>query len=216
MEEYEKINDPIRISLPEKWEPITNSNRIIENGAYIVTLLGPYDRRKTEVATYFNGTWVVNNPDRNNGYKVIAYMLNPEDSIIPYEGSVQQFKVGDIIVWNNDKDTEKRIMCWMLIGSFDYPSDRAARAKVGKEYFSKDIQTIYTGWCPNNFGKNVRLATDDEVSKICDELLNYYKTNFKVSGRNVGRAMIALDLHELRPDLYDRITDMWDEEEINQ
>jgi len=209
------ILDNIKINLSEKWIPIMNSNRTIENGAYIVTLLGPCDRRKTEVATYFNGTWVVNNPDRNNGYKVIAYMLNLEDNIIPYEGSVQQFKVGDIIVWNNDKDVEKRIMCWMLIGSFDYPSDRAARAKVGKEYFSKDIQTIYTGWSPNNFGKNTRLATDDEVSKICDELLNYYKTNFNVSNRNVGRAMIALDLQELRPDLYDRISNMWNEEENN-
>ena len=209
------ILDNIKINLSEKWIPITGNVKLIDNGAYFVTLIDSCDRRKIELATYLNGTWVPNNPSLNEGCKVIAYLPTITDNILPFDGNIQRFKVGDVIVWNNDDDKEKKVMCWMIIGSFDYPSDRAARAKVGKEYFSKDVQTTYTGWSPNKFGKNTRLATDDEISKICDELLIYYKTNFNVHNNNVGKSMLKLDLQELRPDLYDRIIDMWDEEENN-
>ena len=119
----------------------------------------------------------------------------------------QQFSKGDIIVWHDRTDKEKSVLCWMIISGFDYPSDRAARARIGKSYnqYSYNSSVIYGGWCPNNFGEDVRLANDEEIGSILIELSNYYQHGFK---EGIGEEILKLDLHGFRDDLYEKILEM--------
>ena len=119
----------------------------------------------------------------------------------------QKFSKGDIIVWHDNSDKEKSVLCWMIISNFDYPSDRAARARVGKSYnqYSYKSSVIYGGWCPNNFGEDVRLANDEEVGSILIELSNYYQHEFK---EGIGEEILKIDLLGFRDDLYEKILEM--------
>ena len=209
----ENTNIPTMLSLPEKWVVTKGNTKPLDNGAYVVTIIDGLDHRKVELAMYLNGTWVLNNADRHTNCRVIAYMKDIQSTFVPFEGTIQEFSKGDIIVWHNDADKNKTVMCWMLIGSFDYPSDRAARAVVGKEYFSQDVQTTYGNWVPNNFGKDVRLATETEINIVTEEMLNYYKTQFVARYANVGKEIMRIDLEEIRLDLYNKLLNMWDENE---
>ena len=209
----ENINIPTKLSLPDKWVRTKGDTKPLDNGAYVVTIIDELDTRKVELAMYFNGTWVLNNADQHKDCRVIAYMKDIQSTFFPFEGTIQEFSKGDIIVWHNNADKNKTVMCWMLIGSFDYPSDRAARAVVGKEYFSQDVQTTYDNWTPNNFGDDVRLATETEINIITEEMLHYYKTQFITKFGNVGKEIMKIDLEEIKPDIYHKLLNMWDENE---
>ncbi len=197
----------IQINLSDKWKKVNGFNGTINNGAYIVTLENKVGQRTIDMATYINGVWALNRYNTQL-WTVIAYIDDISTTLIPFEGNIQKFKKGDVIVWHDNNDIKKTIMCWMVIGSFDYESDRAARAQIGKSYFSQEIQTIYNSWVPNNFGEDVRLATDTEVNIICDELATYYKTNFIMPHGNMGPKMLKNDLEGLRPDLYLKVLNL--------
>jgi hypothetical protein len=175
----------------KNWVPIHGNNVNIKDGMYLVTLLSPYDDRTVELASYSDGKWLINNSERYHGWKVIAFLKKEQEEFIPYGKPVQQFKKGDVIIWTNRKTKESD---WMLIGSFDYQSDRAARSRIGKcEGY------IYSDWVPNGLIEDARLASQEEIVSFCSELVSYYS-----SMRN-GSKILELDLKNLREDLFNKI-----------
>ena len=110
-------------------------------------------------------------------------------------------------------------MSWMLIGSFDYLADCAARATIGENWYSDNVSTIYGNWVPNSFGNDVRLANDEEKQTIYKIMLQHYKTQYcfnkgTVNERNVGYEIMHAELKE-HPLVLNLLDTMWNNKKDN-
>lgn len=184
----------------ENWVTVRANNIKIENGPYLVTIINQLDIRKVEYATYNDGVWTINDSEQHKNWEVIAYIPNLPMNVIPYDKSIQKFKRGDIIVWDDKYGNHN----WMIIDSFDYPSDRAARAAIGKLFVDEFTNVIYTSWVPSYYSDFARFATEEEIDTICLELRDHYRLEH-------NRRILELELKNPRKDIYERVINLLEE-----
>lgn len=208
------MTENVRINLSDAWIPVTN-NRPIKNGPYLVTAVNSVDSRTIGYALYNENTgWTfLANDGEEKRWNIIAYLPEINHLMEPYLKPVMKFQKGDIIVWTHP--TYKKTS-WMLIRSFDYQSDKAARAVIGKSWFGNDMFTIYGDWVPNNFGDDVHIATEEEKQVIYKEMLNHFKNDYKIkkgafTERNVGYETMILTLDKA-PVIREVMKEMWNVE----
>lgn len=200
-----------------EWSKVTDKTPK-NSGTYITTLLHKtHGHRETSMCEYKDGRWVLPKAYDNNIWRVIAFIENIK-SISPYNGRVQEFNKGDIIVWTR-KDDETNTMLWMIISSFDYEADNAARAAIGKEFFyttdacgtiTHKWFTTYEDWVPNEFGNDVHIATEEEKEKVYKEIIKHYKTYGKK-----GYSLMETILKRKHYDIFTIIDNLWYKEENN-
>ena len=88
----------------------------------------------------------------------------------------------------------------MVIGGFDYPSDIAARAAVGK-----GVGCIYSDFVPSR-AENQHLADENELNDIKTQLVEYYKSITNAKGENISLEYLELcDLKNVNFELYQYI-----------
>lgn len=184
----------------EKWKPIANLN--ITNGCYLVTVVNQVNNRYVDIATYTDGVWVFNNNILNEtSVKVVAIIDNVRD-LEPYDKPVMKFNKGDIIVWTHP---EHKTECWMIISSFDYLADNAARAVIGKLAFP-DCYKIYNDFCPGYLNDDVHIATEDEKKRIYDEIVYTYYNDITMH----GYTLMEMDLKKY-PMILNELKELWRE-----
>ena len=202
----------IRIDMQENWIRVDNSTNI-QNGAYLVTIIDNSGHRRTELATYSNRVWTINDKDKNELCYVVAYYNNKIlDTFTPYQGDISKFKKGDIIVWTHSQYKDKT--CWMLIKSFDYPSDRAARALIGRNWYS-ETGSVYGDWVPNSFGDDCHLATNEEKQKIYLDILVHFMNDYVIfKGTSMEKNLGYNMMNEILQDhivILQTLKDLWEE-----
>lgn len=172
----------------DNWQAIYGTNYSAENGTYLVTVEDTLGRRFTSFAENKNGVWTINgnNLMDQSSCRAVAFLNQDINKIIDaYEGPIQKFKKGDVIVWD-DKEYGK---CWMVIKGFDFPSDMATRAAIGK-----NITTVYTDFSPESLtSDNARLADENELNDIINQITEHYKSYYNIKGEFIGKTILELD-----------------------
>lgn len=209
--------EEFKIELSNSWIPVT-SNKKIEDGPYLVTIANYIEHRKVVFGLFQSGhgwTLLTDLYDATN-WKIIAYLPSVDNYIAPYEKPVMKFTKGDFIVWTHPKHKK---MSWMVISSFDYQSDNAARALIGKNWYNDEVYTIYGDWVPNKFGDDCHIATNEEKLIIYDEMLNHFKNDYvfnkgTINERNVGYEVMCLTLKDYII-IQDILKNMWNNSTTN-
>lgn len=185
----------------DKWQRIYGTNYFAENGPYLVTVEDSLGRRFTTFAEYKNGEWIIigNGLMVQSSCRVVAFLDQDINNIIEaYDGPTQKFKVGDTIVWD-DKEYGK---CWMVIKGFDFPSDMAARAAIGK-----NVSIVYTDFSPGSLtSDNARLADENELNDIINQITEHYKSYYNIKGEFIGKTILELDyLKSANKEIYEMV-----------
>ena len=207
------MNENIQINFSDKWVPV-NSKNPSSNGTYIVTVTNNTNKRVIAFAVYTtdNGWTLLANKGDSAQWKIIAYIPDINDMIMPYSGTIQTFAVGDIITWTHPQYKDK--ICWMLISSFDYASDNAARATIGRNWYG-DEGLVYTNWVPDFFGNDCHLATVEERKKIYIDMFVHFKKDYIIgkgtfTERNIGYETMLITMQK-HPVILQILKDMWEE-----
>lgn len=185
----------------DNWQKIYGESYSAENGTYLVTVEDNLGERFVTFAEYNNREWIINGNNLMNqsSCKVVAFFNQDINKIIDaYDGPIQKFKIGDIIVW----DDKKYGKSWMVINGFDFPSDIAARAAIGKS-----VGIVYTDFCPSSLTRdNVRLADENERIDIINQIVEYYKSYVNGNGEAIGKTILEYDfLKSANNEIYEMV-----------
>lgn len=180
------------------WKTIYGGNHHIDEGFHIVTIENSIGGRFVTLAEYKDTQWKVQKDVPFSDYKVVAFLKDNVNNFVEhYSGPTNHFKKGDVIVWDEG---------WMVIGSFDYPSDIAARAAVGRCH-----NLIYDDFVPSR-AENQHLADENELNDIKTQLVDYYKSKTNARDENISLEYLELcDLKSVNSELYQYIKEKIEE-----